>query len=241
MSLTLQKFANPRNFKPSTPDPTLSAPRLLVKISAPQHTSTIIHIMDFEVFNTEGAARRGRLSFPRGTVETPAFMPVGTYGTVKTLTPEEVRASGAEIILGNTFHPVSYTHLDVYKRQTSLIPRPATARVGPGILATAPPAPPKTPSKPIPTPALIPSSSSPRGPAAAIPRLKPTTFRFQRLRRQPVSAQPPLRDQRRCPRRSRIRRPAPSPVTPGTSVTARPAPQPILRIPTPRQALTQSA
>ncbi|MBK8896196.1 MAG: tRNA guanosine(34) transglycosylase Tgt [Candidatus Competibacteraceae bacterium] len=60
--------------------------------------------MDFEVFNTEGAARRGRLSFPRGTVETPAFMPVGTYGTVKTLTPEEVRASGAEIILGNTFH-----------------------------------------------------------------------------------------------------------------------------------------
>ncbi|HAO31642.1 MAG TPA: tRNA guanosine(34) transglycosylase Tgt [Candidatus Competibacter sp.] len=60
--------------------------------------------MNFEIFHTDGAARRGRLTFPRGTVETPAFMPVGTYGTVKTLTPEEVRASGAEILLGNTFH-----------------------------------------------------------------------------------------------------------------------------------------
>jgi queuine tRNA-ribosyltransferase len=60
--------------------------------------------MRFQVFQTDGAARRGRLSFARGTVETPAFMPVGTYGTVKTMTPEELRASGAEIILGNTFH-----------------------------------------------------------------------------------------------------------------------------------------
>ena len=60
--------------------------------------------MRFEVLHTDAAARRGRLIFPRGTVETPAFMPVGTYGTVKTLTPEEVRASGAEILLGNTFH-----------------------------------------------------------------------------------------------------------------------------------------
>ncbi|MBK8182329.1 MAG: tRNA guanosine(34) transglycosylase Tgt [Candidatus Competibacteraceae bacterium] len=60
--------------------------------------------MRFELSQTDGAARRGRLIFPRGTVETPAFMPVGTYGAVKTLTPEEVRASGAEILLGNTFH-----------------------------------------------------------------------------------------------------------------------------------------
>ena len=60
--------------------------------------------MRFQVIQTDGAARRGRLNFPRGTVETPAFMPVGTYGTVKTMTPEELRASGAEIILGNTFH-----------------------------------------------------------------------------------------------------------------------------------------
>jgi queuine tRNA-ribosyltransferase len=58
----------------------------------------------FEKLGTDGAARRGRLSFPRGTVETPAFMPVGTYGTVKAMLPETVREGGAEIILGNTFH-----------------------------------------------------------------------------------------------------------------------------------------
>lgn len=51
-----------------------------------------------------GAARVGTLEFRRGTVATPAFMPVGTYGSVKTVTPEEVAASGAQIILGNTFH-----------------------------------------------------------------------------------------------------------------------------------------
>lgn len=60
--------------------------------------------MRFQCLHTDGAARRGRLSFHRGVVETPAFMPVGTYGAVKTLTPEELRAVGAEIILGNTFH-----------------------------------------------------------------------------------------------------------------------------------------
>ncbi|HRY16534.1 MAG TPA: tRNA-guanine transglycosylase, partial [Candidatus Competibacteraceae bacterium] len=52
--------------------------------------------MHFQLLQTDGAARRGRLTFPRGTVETPAFMPVGTYGTVKAMTPEEVRAGGAE-------------------------------------------------------------------------------------------------------------------------------------------------
>ncbi len=50
------------------------------------------------------SARRGQLTFDRGTVETPCFMPVGTYGTVKGMTPEDVKATGAEIILGNTFH-----------------------------------------------------------------------------------------------------------------------------------------
>jgi queuine tRNA-ribosyltransferase len=60
--------------------------------------------MHFQILQTDAAARRGRLTFARGTVETPAFMPVGTYGTVKAMTPEELRASGAEIILGNTFH-----------------------------------------------------------------------------------------------------------------------------------------
>ncbi len=60
--------------------------------------------MKFELDITDGRARRGRLVFDRGVVETPAFMPVGTYGTVKGMTPEEVEATGAQIILGNTFH-----------------------------------------------------------------------------------------------------------------------------------------
>ncbi len=60
--------------------------------------------MQFDLLTTDGNARRGRLTFPRGTVETPAFMPVGTYGTVKAMTPEELQGIGAEIILGNTFH-----------------------------------------------------------------------------------------------------------------------------------------
>lgn len=60
--------------------------------------------MKFELFQSDGHARRGRLTCDRGTVETPVFMPVGTYGTVKAMTPEELREVGAEIILGNTFH-----------------------------------------------------------------------------------------------------------------------------------------
>jgi queuine tRNA-ribosyltransferase len=60
--------------------------------------------MKFDLISTDGEARRGRLTFERGTVETPAFMPVGTYGTVKAMTPEELRSIGAEIVLGNTFH-----------------------------------------------------------------------------------------------------------------------------------------
>ncbi len=61
-------------------------------------------MMQFELDTTEGKARRGRLRFPRGVVETPAFMPVGTYGTVKGMTPRDIEAIGAHIILGNTFH-----------------------------------------------------------------------------------------------------------------------------------------
>jgi queuine tRNA-ribosyltransferase len=60
--------------------------------------------MAFEQLDQDGEARRGRLIFPRGTVETPAFMPVGTYGTVKGMLPRDIREIGAEIILGNTFH-----------------------------------------------------------------------------------------------------------------------------------------
>ncbi|MEM7294233.1 MAG: tRNA guanosine(34) transglycosylase Tgt, partial [Pseudomonadota bacterium] len=60
--------------------------------------------MTFSLLGTDGVARRGTLNFARGEVETPAFMPVGTYGTVKAMTPEELRGIGAQIILGNTFH-----------------------------------------------------------------------------------------------------------------------------------------
>lgn len=75
----------------------------------------------FDTFAEDGRARRGRLTFERGTVETPAFMPVGTYGTVKSVTPEEVREIGAEILLGNTFHlwlrpgtPIIQKHGDLH-------------------------------------------------------------------------------------------------------------------------------
>ncbi|MGL4827196.1 MAG: tRNA guanosine(34) transglycosylase Tgt [Vibrionaceae bacterium] len=60
--------------------------------------------MKFELIKKSAGARRGRLIFDRGVVETPAFMPVGTYGTVKGMTPEEVAQTGAQILLGNTFH-----------------------------------------------------------------------------------------------------------------------------------------
>jgi queuine tRNA-ribosyltransferase len=60
--------------------------------------------MTFEVKATDGLARRGEITFPRGTIQTPAFMPVGTYGTVKGVTTDQVKASGAEMLLGNTFH-----------------------------------------------------------------------------------------------------------------------------------------
>ena len=60
--------------------------------------------MSFEVDHQRGLSRRGRLKFPRGTVETPAFMPVGTYGTVKGVMARDIEEIGADIILGNTFH-----------------------------------------------------------------------------------------------------------------------------------------
>jgi queuine tRNA-ribosyltransferase len=72
-------------------------------------------MISFELLGTEGAARRGRLQLDRGVIETPAFMPVGTYGTVKAMTPEELESIGASIILGNTFH---------------LMLRPGTAVIG---------------------------------------------------------------------------------------------------------------
>ena len=60
--------------------------------------------MKFDLITTDGAARRGRLTLAHGQVDTPAFMPVGTYGTVKAMTPEALANTGAQICLGNTFH-----------------------------------------------------------------------------------------------------------------------------------------
>jgi queuine tRNA-ribosyltransferase len=69
--------------------------------------------MRFERIANDGAARRGRLTLAHGEVNTPAFMPVGTYGAVKSVSPDEVSALGAEIILGNTFHLWLRPGLDV--------------------------------------------------------------------------------------------------------------------------------
>ena len=60
--------------------------------------------MKFDLKTSDGKARRGTVSFPRGDIQTPAFMPVGTYGTVKGMLPRDIKELGAEIILGNTFH-----------------------------------------------------------------------------------------------------------------------------------------
>ncbi len=76
--------------------------------------------MKFELINTDGKARRGRLTFERGLVETPAFMPVGTYGTVKGMKTEEVEATGAEIILGNTFHLMLRPGTDIIEQHGGL-------------------------------------------------------------------------------------------------------------------------
>jgi queuine tRNA-ribosyltransferase len=60
--------------------------------------------MRFDLLATDGAARLGRLTLAHGTIETPVFMPVGTYGTVKAMSPRELEEIGAQVVLGNTFH-----------------------------------------------------------------------------------------------------------------------------------------
>lgn len=72
--------------------------------------------MQFELLGRSGRARRGRLTFDRGSIETPAFMPVGTYGSVKAMTPRDIREIGAEIILGNTFHLFLRPGLEVIEK-----------------------------------------------------------------------------------------------------------------------------
>jgi queuine tRNA-ribosyltransferase len=73
-------------------------------------------MLTFDLLKTEGHARRGRLTLNHGTVETPVFMPVGTYGTVKGVMPSSLEAMGAEIILGNTFHLWLRPGLEVLKQ-----------------------------------------------------------------------------------------------------------------------------
>ncbi len=69
--------------------------------------------MKFDLLQSDGPARRGRLTLEHGTVETPVFMPVGTYGAVKSVSPDELTNLGAQIILGNTFHLWLRPGLDV--------------------------------------------------------------------------------------------------------------------------------
>jgi queuine tRNA-ribosyltransferase len=76
--------------------------------------------MQFKVSATSGRARRGELDFPRGKVQTPAFMPVGTYGTVKGMLPRDIVEIGAEIILGNTFHLMLRPGTEVVKKHGDL-------------------------------------------------------------------------------------------------------------------------
>jgi queuine tRNA-ribosyltransferase len=74
----------------------------------------------FELVKQDGDARRGRIAFRRGVIDTPAFMPVGTYGAVKAMTPEELEGLGAQIILGNTFHLLLRPGIDVIRAHGGL-------------------------------------------------------------------------------------------------------------------------
>ncbi len=76
--------------------------------------------MKFDLFNTDGAARRARLSFQRGEIQTPIFMPVGTSATVKAVTPSELEEVGAQIVLGNTFHLMLRPGTDVIQAHGDL-------------------------------------------------------------------------------------------------------------------------
>ncbi|PZP49267.1 MAG: tRNA guanosine(34) transglycosylase Tgt, partial [Azospira oryzae] len=76
--------------------------------------------MRFELIARDGAARRGRLTLAHGTVDTPAFMPVGTYGAVKAMSPAELKGLGTQIVLGNTFHLWLRPGLEVIKAHGGL-------------------------------------------------------------------------------------------------------------------------
>src|SRR5881396_3528784 len=72
------------------------------RASNPQ--SAMTHVFEFTLDATSGSARAGTLTLPHGTVETPLFMPVGTQGTVRALSPNDLRAAGATMVLANTYH-----------------------------------------------------------------------------------------------------------------------------------------
>jgi queuine tRNA-ribosyltransferase len=76
--------------------------------------------MEFKLLNKDGNARRGQLTLSHGTVQTPIFMPVGTYGAVKSLTPDDLNSLGAQIILGNTFHLMLRPGTEVIKAHQDL-------------------------------------------------------------------------------------------------------------------------
>ena len=76
--------------------------------------------MQFKVSKTDGKARLGEMQFPRGSVQTPAFMPVGTYGTVKGMLPRDIHEIGAEMILGNTFHLMLRPGTEIIKEHGDL-------------------------------------------------------------------------------------------------------------------------
>jgi queuine tRNA-ribosyltransferase len=76
--------------------------------------------MSFKVSQTDGLARRGEIDFPRGKIQTPAFMPVGTYGTVKGMLPRDIEEIGADIILGNTFHLMLRPGTDIVEKHGTL-------------------------------------------------------------------------------------------------------------------------
>ena len=76
--------------------------------------------MKFQLHKVDGAARRATLALAHGTIETPAFMPVGTYGTVKAMSPAELEQAGAQILLGNTFHLWLRPGLDVIRAHGGL-------------------------------------------------------------------------------------------------------------------------
>ncbi len=92
----------------------------LKSLDNPQPCNVLKRLMKFKLIKTDGHARRGQLTFARGVVQTPIFMPVGTYGTVKALTPDELTGIGAQIILGNTFHLMLRPGTEVIKAHGDL-------------------------------------------------------------------------------------------------------------------------